>query len=93
MSTHVCKCSDGPHPSYGACLRAKNIGFSGVFETRTGGHSHTTDQKHYRRLEKYWEARRQGIRPDGTKEAQVERAVKVSDTRGTAYDCANPLGA
>lgn len=75
--------------TYGQHLRNKSIGFVGTFPTRSNGAGRgdaTAQKKWDRELQKYRDARSQGIQPAGTTTTAVERAVRMSDRAGKAYD-------
>jgi hypothetical protein len=76
-------------PTFGAHLRAKSIGYNGCFPTRSNGFGRgdATGQKKWdAELQAYRDARAQGIQPSGTTRKSVERAVRMSDKAGKAYD-------
>ncbi|MFF4019992.1 hypothetical protein [Streptomyces sp. NPDC001843] len=72
----------GKHKSWGECARSANlrVAYCGI-----GGGDATEQNKWDQELELYRSARRQGIRPDGTKTSQIMRAIKASDAIGAAY--------
>ena len=72
-------CETGGHKSWGECLRSKGVGiqpnlmFTGV-------------QKQWdRELDSYRSAVRQGVQPNGTKQHQIDAAMKASEVSGVAY--------
>ena len=76
-------------PTYGAHIRNKGLGYVGTFPTRSNGYGRgdATGQKQWdAELQAYRDARAQGIQPAGTTRKAVERAVKISDKAGKAYD-------
>jgi hypothetical protein len=79
----------GSHKTYGECLRAKNLQSSDRV-TRDSAKAWDAELNLYR------SAVEQGIQPDSTKRASVERAIKLSDQAGAAYGNdfhqASPMG-
>ena len=69
-----CKTKD--HASYGECLRSANVTW------RDGTKHHNWD----RPLERYREARLQGIQPASTNWSDVKQALEVSNRTGRAFD-------
>lgn len=76
-------CPTQDHATYGECLRSSNITTSITATPRRAWDAE---------LHAYAEARRQGIQPAGTQMHQVRDALDLSDTKGAAFDAANPLG-
>lgn len=76
-------CTDGPHASYGECLRSKNlrtaVSIPGNDYDRSA--QHRWDQ----RIDSYRKARSEGIQPMGSKQSDIETAVRMSDATGTAF--------
>jgi hypothetical protein len=70
-------CKTRDHASWGDCLRAAR-----VTVTPVDGQAKKIDHE----LSSYAEARRQGIQPAGTRQAQIDAAVQVSNDVGMAYD-------
>lgn len=68
----------GAHSSWGQCVKAKGIQIGDI-----AGRQINLDGE--KELDAYRAAVAQGIQPLGTKMAQVEAAVAVSDITGTAY--------
>lgn len=86
---HVCTCKGENHPTFGACLRSKNIGFPGVFSTRSNGagRGNRSAQKAWdAEIDAYKAARKQGIQPAGTRMPQITAAVEASNAVGKAFD-------
>ncbi|GAA0936196.1 hypothetical protein [Actinocorallia libanotica] len=83
MSTHVCKCPEGGHPTFGACMRSKNLRIAYAASSR--GMDASREKRHQQELDAYADARRQGVQPDGTRLDQVRRAMDTSDATGVAY--------
>ena len=69
-----CKTKD--HASYGECLRDKGI------THRDGTAHHNWDKP----LERYREARLQGIQPASTNWSDTKRALEISNATGVAFD-------
>ena len=76
-------CRTRDHRSYHDCLRAKNP------QTYLAAPSRGLDGSAQKRwdaeLDRYHEARRQGIQPDGTTMARIVDAERRSDEAGAAY--------
>lgn len=70
-------CRTRDHASYGECLRAANP----VVNLQV-----TPRNPWDRELEAYRDARAQGIQPSGTRMAQVQQALDISDSTGVAFD-------
>lgn len=70
-----CKTQD--HESWGECARASNIGITNEV---VAGAIKNTDKE----LSAYRDARKLGIQPASTKMADIQKAVRVSDTIGRA---------
>lgn len=73
--TSSCRTQD--HASWGECVRSKNLRIAEVDTSQ--------QKKADRSLDKYAEARKAGIQPESTKPAHVERAVRISEKTGKAY--------
>ncbi len=71
-----CKTKD--HASYGECLRDASISW------RDGAAHRNWDKP----LDRYREARLQGIQPASTNWADTKHALEVSNRTGVAYDAA-----
>lgn len=71
-------CTTGPHESYGACLRAKNIRHGDLMN---GNVQKAADKN----LDEYAKARSYGIQPKTTNPGDVQRAIRTSEKTGTAY--------
>ena len=70
-------CPTQDHESYAACCRGVSFAI---------GVALTHQQKAWdAELKAYKNARAEGIQPDGTTMAKVEKAKKVSDATGVAY--------
>ena len=78
-------CPTQDHNSWGDCLRASNIQMAtgdangGVIE------SGWNKKRWNNELNLYREARAQGIQPDGTSTAKVQKAIDISNKTGVAY--------
>ena len=80
--TSSCRTKD--HESFGACLRAKNLKVGWC--RSADGHDFTANKQADRSLDAYQAARAQGIQPSSTRREDVERAVKISELSGAAWD-------
>jgi len=73
-------CRTKDHPTYGACLRAKNLRTSALdVETLTA--QKAADKT----LDDYAKARSYGIQPASTRARDVQAAVRISDATGSAF--------
>ena len=72
-------CPTQDHASYGECMRSKNLMVADV------GYTHL-NKKASKELDSYAKARKEGIQPKSTRSKDIERAVRISDKTGTAYD-------
>lgn len=79
----TCQCPD-LHPTYGACLRAKNIRIDGC--RSSFGRDRTANNNNQRELSLYANTRRQGIQPSSTKTKDIRHALDQSDRTGRAFD-------
>lgn len=88
MSETRCTCdANPPHETFGACFRDKGVQYAqGAFPTRTGHVSTDQNKRWERRLDKYRQARADGIQPSSTKTAAIDAAVQASDAAGKAFD-------
>lgn len=84
----TCSCGGGC-PTYGACLRKKNLRIGYCQSAR--GLDYTWQKKNEAECESYRQARSEGIQPGGTSSAAVAYAKKQSDHFGKAFDAARPL--
>lgn len=73
----------GEHQSYGECMRAKSNRIA--YCNSAGGWDATAQKTWDKELAAYKDARSQGVQPAGTKRSQVENALRISETTGTAY--------
>lgn len=81
MCTSNCRTKN--HASWGECVRAKNMR---VAYCRSAFNQDFTAQKRWDNdLDSYASARRQGMQPDSTYRADVDRAVRISNDSGEAY--------
>jgi len=76
-------CLTRDHKTLGECIRSKGIGAVGVNISK--GFDADTQKKWDRGLDAYRAARAEGIQPAATDRASVERAVRLSDAAGEAY--------
>ena len=82
-------CPTQDHQSWGECARASRINVGWVQHLK--GLDLGREKKWNRELDAYADARRQGVQPAGTKLAQVEKAMQISDKVGRAFDATRPL--
>lgn len=76
-------CPTQDHATYGECLRSKNIKTAYMQDWK--GRDATAQKKADKALDKYEQARRNGIQPKSTRPADVERAVQISEKTGKAF--------
>ncbi|HET6917279.1 MAG TPA: hypothetical protein VFH56_14390 [Acidimicrobiales bacterium] len=76
-------CPTQNHSSYAECLKAKAPRVA--WANSAGNLDLTTERKWERDLAAYKDARRQGIQPQSTQRAAVDRAVRISNETGVAY--------
>lgn len=69
--------------SYAACLRGKSPRVA--YANSANGYDFSTQKKWDKDLDAYRDARAQGLQPDTTKRADVDRAHAISDITGSAY--------
>lgn len=76
-------CATKDHATWGECVRAKAIRHTVAIPGNDydPARSKSWDSE----LSLYRDARAQGIQPAGTKRAQIENAMKISDATGQAY--------
>lgn len=73
----------GAHDSYGACLRAASVR---VAYCNSANRQDYTRQKRWdAELASYRSARAEGIEPSGTTQADVDKARRISDLTGQAF--------
>lgn len=79
-----CGCGAG-HRTFGECIRSKGLRVEGCRDA-VGGADRTRQKKWDAELDAYRDARAQGIQPSGTSLAATERAIRMSDAAGKAFD-------
>jgi len=72
-------CPTGGHKSWGECLRAKGL------QVQPNIMGASAQKAWDRELNSFESATRQGVMPEGTKQHQIDAAMKVSDSTGVAY--------
>lgn len=77
-------CRTRDHNSYAECLRSKSVRAVGVDISK--GFDGDTQKTWDRNLDAYRAARSEGIQPASTDRAAVDRAVRLSDAAGKAYE-------
>jgi hypothetical protein len=85
MTNCSSRCPTQDHATFGACIRAKGLQLNPNLSDTT------TSKKWDGDLQKYRDARAQGIQPDGTSAAQVQRAEQISQDMGQAYNASKPM--
>ena len=81
-------CHTQDHDNWGDCLRASNIQMSTGDANGAVIESGWNKKKWNNELNLYKQARAQGIQPDGTSTAKVQRAIDISNKTGVAYGSA-----
>lgn len=76
-------CLTQDHKSWGDCVRSKGI--KTHVETPGTGYDPAKNKAWDKRIDSYRSAREQGIQPKSTKAADIQKAVRVSDSTGTAF--------
>lgn len=74
-------CPTQDHRSWGECA----AGIGTMFVQSAKGLDMSAERKLQREADAYRSARRQGIQPDGTSMAKIEKAVQISDKTGKPY--------
>jgi hypothetical protein len=74
----------GVHQSWGECVRGKAL--KHAVSVPANGHDRSAQKAWDSELDLYRSARAQGIQPSSTKRPAIERALKISDKTGTAFD-------
>ena len=77
-------CETQDHRSYGACLKDKGIK-TYLLQPHKGIDAEK-DKRFNRELDAYEAALRQGVQPEGTSMAKIEKAMQISEATGVAYD-------
>ena len=77
-------CATQDHATYGECLKAKAPKVAYANSAR--GFDFTKEKRWNAEIDKYKQARAEGIQPAGTSMRQVETAMRISDKTGTAFD-------
>lgn len=72
-----CTCGVG-HSTFGACLRAKNL--------QIGDLGRGAAKRFDSDLQAYADARKAGIQPSGIQRSAVDRAVRISEADGKAFN-------
>ena len=73
-------CRTKDHPTYGACLRAKNLR-TNALAPEVLGQQKAADKT----LDDYAKARSYGIQPASTRPNDIKAAVRISDHTGSAF--------
>jgi hypothetical protein len=73
----------GDHATFGECLRAKRLHTAYMQDWK--GRDATRQKRADKNLDDYAQARKYGIQPSSTRPADVQRAVRISEQTGTAY--------
>lgn len=76
-------CATKAHSSWGECARAARLQIGDLKH-------HDVNKRGEADLQAYADARRQGIQPSGIQRSAVDRAVRISEASGTAFDANRP---
>lgn len=74
----------GAHKTWGECVRAKSVQVGDL-------KGHVVNKRGESDLDAYKRARDLGIQPSGIERSAVDRAVRISDSTGKAFDASSPL--
>lgn len=77
-------CKTRNHDSYGQCLRSQNVAVYGL-ESTGSGVTTAADRKWNSELDRARRLMSQGVMPDNTFTAALDKAEKASDETGTPY--------
>lgn len=78
-------CPTKDHRSWGECVRSKGLRVLWAGSATELGMDATYQKKNERELELYRQTRKQGIQPDNTSTAAIQRALDASDKAGAPY--------
>lgn len=73
-------CPTQDHATWGECVRAKNLK-TNALNPEVLGAQRSADKN----LDRYANARKQGIQPKSTRPVDIDRAVRFSNETGTAF--------
>jgi len=76
-------CTTKDHPNFGVCMRAKGV--RTLYVAKTNGCDADHVKKFDAEIAAYRAADRQGVQPDGSQMHQIDRAMRISEATGTAY--------
>lgn len=76
-------CQTKDHATFGECVRSQ--GQMVAYCRSAAGLDLTAQKKWDNRLDRYKQARSEGIQPATTKARDIDMAVKISDTVGSAF--------
>lgn len=71
-------CPTRDHDSWGSCQRSKNVA---VLDPAGVVHRSAWD----REMSAYEAAKRQGVQPSSTRQADIDNAMRISEATGQAY--------
>lgn len=75
-SKHVCKCEGEQHPTYGACLRGKNLRI--MYANSANGSDFSAQKRWDKELDLYGEARAAGLQPATTQTADIHAVMDAA---------------
>lgn len=90
MSKCSSGCPYGDCPSYGYCLKRKNVGVTSL-ESTNPSFSRNVQKEWDSELDRYEAAVKQGIQPMSTRTADINLAVEASNEMGVAFDASAPI--
>lgn len=76
-------CTTRDHASWGECVRGKALHTAYMQDWK--GHDATRQKKWDKDLDAYRAARAQGVQPASTQRESVDRAMRISESRGEAW--------
>lgn len=74
----------GAHKTFGECIRAKGLQIGDL-------KGHDINKRGETDLQAYASAKAQGIQPSGIDRASVDRAIRISESSGRAFNANAPI--
>lgn len=84
MCSSACP-TPGAHRTWGECIRGKNLHIGDL-------KGHDVNKRGESDLQAYADAKRMGIQPSGIDRASVDRAIRISEDTGRAFNANNAGG-
>lgn len=76
-------CLTKDHESFGSCVRSKNL--KSAVSIPGKDYDRSLQPSWDKRINAYKQARSEGIQPQSTRSADIQKAVAISDATGTAH--------